>query len=57
MAIALDTGATTNMIRASTARVCKLTITPASYFARQADSVTPLDVIGEIHCIVTNSMH
>ena len=53
MAITLDTGATTNMIRASTARVCKLTITPAYQIARQADGVTPLDVIGEIHCNVT----
>ena len=53
MAITLDTGTTTNMIQAFTARVCKLTITPASQFARQADSVTPLDVIGEIHSIVT----
>ena len=44
MTITLDTGATTNMIRASTARVCKLTITPASQIARQADGVTPLDV-------------
>ena len=42
MAITLDTGATTNMIRASTARVCKLPITLASQFARQAD-----------HCNVT----
>ena len=53
MTITLDTGATTNMIRASTARVCKLTITPASQIPRQADGGTPLDVIGEIHCIVT----
>ena len=36
MAITLDTGATTNMIRASTASVCKLPITPASKFARNS---------------------
>ncbi|KAK2171138.1 hypothetical protein NP493_1099g00022 [Ridgeia piscesae] len=53
MAVALDTGATTNMISAFTARVCKLPITPASQIARQADGVTPLDFIGETHCNVT----
>ena len=53
MAMTLDTGATTNMISASTARVCKLPITPASQIARQADDVTPLDFIGETHCNVT----
>ncbi|KAK2183670.1 hypothetical protein NP493_300g00016 [Ridgeia piscesae] len=53
MAIIVDTGATTNMIRASTARVYMLPITPASQIARQADGVTPLNVIGYIHCNVT----
>ena len=53
IAITLDSGATINMILASTARACKLPITPIFQIARQADGVTPLDVIGEIHCNVT----
>ena len=53
MAITPETGATTNMTRVFIARVCKLHITPVSQIARQADGVTPLYIIGEIHCIVT----
>ena len=53
MALTLDTGATTNTTRASTARLYHLPIKPASQTARQADGVTPLDVIGEVHCNVT----
>ncbi|KAK2186368.1 hypothetical protein NP493_203g03011 [Ridgeia piscesae] len=41
------------MIRASTARMYNLPITPASQIARQADGMTQLDVMGEIHCNVT----
>ena len=53
MAITPETGATTNMTRVFIARVCKLHITSVSQIARQADGVTPLYIIGEIHCIVT----
>ena len=53
MALTLDTSATTIMIRASTARLYNLHIKPASPIARQADGLTPLDVIGEVHCNVT----
>ena len=48
MVITFDTGATTNMIR-----MYNLPITPVSQIARQADGVTQLEVIGEIHCNVT----
>ena len=52
MALTLDTSATTNMMRAFTARLYHLPIKLASQIARQADGVTPLDVIGEVHCNV-----
>ena len=50
VALTLDTGATTNLIRALAAKTYNLPINPASQIARQADGVTPLDVIGEVHC-------
>lgn len=50
--LTLDTGATSNMVRASAARMYGFPITPASQIARQADGVTPMDVIGEVHCSV-----
>ena len=46
----LDTGATTNMIKASVAKDINLPISPASQMACQADGVTPLDVVSEVHC-------
>ena len=51
--LTLDCGATTNMIRASTARRINLPVTPASQLAHQADGVTPLDVVGECHTRLT----
>ena len=51
--LTLDTGATTNMIRAPFARSIGLPIAPASQVARQADGVTPLSVVGEVHCQLT----
>ena len=51
--LTLDTGATSNMIRASSAKLYGFPITPASQMARQADGVTPMDVIGEVHCSLT----
>ena len=55
--LTLDTGATTNMIKASVARDINLPIKPASQMARQADGVTPLDVIGEVHCQLNRDHH
>ena len=51
--LTLDTGATSNMIRESSARFFGFPITPASQMARQADGVTPMDVTGEVHCTLT----
>ena len=51
--LTLDTGATSNMVRASSAKLYGFPITPASQMARQADGVTPMDVIGEVHCSLT----
>jgi hypothetical protein len=51
--LTLDTGATTNMIKASFAKYINLPITKASQMARQADGVTPLEVLGEVHCTLT----
>ena len=39
--LTLDTGATFNMVRASSAQLYGFPITPASQMARQADGVTP----------------
>ena len=51
--LTLDTGATSNMVRASSAKLYGFPITPASQMARQADGVTHMDVIGEVHCSLT----
>ncbi len=48
--LTLDTGATTNMVHADFARRVNLPISPASQLARQADGITPLKVLGEVHC-------
>ena len=47
--LTIDTGATTNMIRASFAKHIGIPIKPADQMAHQADGITPLDVIGEVH--------
>ena len=51
--LTLDTGATSNMVRASSAKLYGFPITPASQMARQTYGVTPMDVIGEVHCSLT----
>ena len=51
--LTLDTGATSNMVRASSTKLYGYPITQASQMARQADGVTPMDVIGEVHCSLT----
>ncbi|CAB4008750.1 Retrovirus-related Pol poly from transposon opus [Paramuricea clavata] len=48
--LTLDTGATSNMVRASSATAYGFPVSPASQMARQADGVTPMDVVGEVHC-------
>jgi len=48
--LTLDTGASSNMVRASSAKMYGFPITPASQLTRQADGITPMDVIGEVHC-------
>ena len=51
--LTLDTGATSNMVRASSVKLYAFPITPASQMACQADGVTPMDVIGEVRCSLT----
>ena len=48
--LTLDTGTTSNMVRASSAKAYGFPVTPASQLARQADGVTPICVVGEVHC-------
>jgi len=55
--LTLDTGATTNMIKASFAKYIGVPVIPASQLARQADGITPLNVIGEVHCQVSRGKH
>lgn len=55
--LTLDTGATTNMILASVAKAINLPVSPASQMARQADGVTPLAVMGEVHCQLCRGDH
>lgn len=47
--LTLDTGAETNMIREAVAKSIGAKIGKSSQLARQADGVTPLNVIGETH--------
>jgi len=51
--LTLDTGATSNMARASSAQLYSFPKTPASQMAHQVDGVTPMDVIGEVHSCLT----
>ncbi len=53
--LTLDTGATTNMVKHSFAKLISVQIKHASQMARQADGVTPLGVIGEVHCDLTRT--
>ena len=48
--LTLDTGATSNMIRVSSAIAYEFPVLLASLMARQADGVTPVEVVGEVHC-------
>ena len=48
--VTLDTGATTNMIRANFAKYIGAPIHPATQSIRQADGKSQLKVVGEVHC-------
>ena len=49
----LDTGAEVSMMRASTAQYIGATITKSKQSALQADGVTPLQIVGETHIILS----
>ena len=51
--VTLDSGSTSNMIRESVVLRCGLKIYPASQSAGQADGVSKLNTVGEIHFSVT----
>lgn len=51
--LTLDTGATTNLVTLDFAKSVDLPVKPTSQSAYQADGVTPLDVVGEVHCSLT----
>ena len=51
--IKLSTGATINLIRASSASAFGIPVQPTSQTAQQIGGSTPLDVVGEVHCYVT----
>ena len=51
--VTLDTGATTNLVRESFVKGVGLPTVRATQVARQADGVTPMDVVGEVHCKLT----
>ena len=53
--ITIDSGATGNMIRASTAKAIGCNITESSQSAHQADGSSPLDVIGETRLTFTRN--
>ena len=53
VAITIDTGAETNLIRESVARGLNCPLLPSSQVAFQADGQTPLNVIGETHVTFT----
>lgn len=55
LAVTIDTGAETNLIKASTASAINCPIYPSSQVAFQADGKTPLSVKGETHVILTRN--
>ena len=48
--LTLDTNATSDMVHASSTQLYGFPISLVSQMAHQADGVTPVDVIGEVHC-------
>ena len=51
--LTLDSGAETNMIRETVAKSIGAKICISSQLARQADGLTPLNVIGETHLVLS----
>ena len=49
LSVTLDSGSTSNHIREDVARRCGLKIHPATQCAGQADGVSKLDTVGEVH--------
>lgn len=54
MQLTRDTGDTSNMAPASAALLYGFPISPAHQMARQDKGITAIDVIGEVHCILTH---
>lgn len=55
--LTVDSGATGNMLRHSTAIALGLTIKPSSQSAQQADGSSPLHVVGETKCKLSRDDH
>ena len=55
--LTLDTGATTSLIRSSTANRLGIRIHPSTQTARMADGVSSMKVVGEIHCQLKRGAH
>ena len=53
--ITIDNGATGNFIRKNVADFLEVKIVKTTQKAVQADGVTPLNVVGEVHCSFTRS--
>ena len=51
--LSLDTGTTSNMVLAFSINLYGFPITLSSQMAHQANGVTPMDVIDEVHCSLT----
>ena len=55
--ITVDSGATGNMMRASTAHAIGCSVSPTSQSAHQADGSSPLDVVGETRLTFSRDEH
>ena len=55
--ITLDTGVTTSMVHSSFIKHLHLSVTPAARIAQQANSLTLLEVFGELHVDITQDKH
>ena len=55
VSLTLDTGAETTMIKAALARSLSLDIVKSNQQVLQADGTTPLNVVGEVHTILSRS--
>jgi hypothetical protein len=55
--ITLDTGAETSMVKASFANYIDAPIQKTSQDAMQTDGVTPLDIVGELHVLLSRGSY